>query len=168
MTITLGNMFNDLGHIIGVCPCCQRLFYLSEAHPYLAGQQPRSIVDKLRAAEQRLEAAEEKLGEMEAALREKASEAGLKTAKKLLRKIDPVFSGSGYDPHDAKVIFDPVTFVVFNGMSKKKLRDIVLLARPPETRTTERLCKSIDRAITNGNLEFKTLHVDEAGEVTAR
>jgi predicted Holliday junction resolvase-like endonuclease len=38
------------------------------------------------------------------------------------------FSGSGYDPHDVKVIFDPVAYVAFNGMSLEHLREIVLLA----------------------------------------
>jgi predicted Holliday junction resolvase-like endonuclease len=76
---------------------------------------------------------EQKLANIEASLREKAAAAGLRTAKKLLKKIDPVFSGGGYDPHDVKVIFDPVPYVVFSGMSRGQIRDIVLLARPPET-----------------------------------
>jgi predicted Holliday junction resolvase-like endonuclease len=94
--------------------------------------------------------------------------AGLRTAKKLLKKIDPVFSGAGYDPQDVKVIFDPVTYVVFNGMSRRKLRDILLLAKPPENIATERLHSSIQGAIQKGNLEFKTLRVDDEGTVAQR
>jgi predicted Holliday junction resolvase-like endonuclease len=168
MTGHLGRTFADLGDVLGVCPCCAELFYLSEVRPYFAGKQPHSVVDRLRAAEDRLAREEERLSEIEDALREKAAMAGLKTAKKLLKKIDPVFSGAGYDPHDVKVIFDPVTYVVFNGMSERKLRDIVLLAKPPETSTTERLHKSITKAISSGNIEFKTLHVGEDGMVAPR
>lgn len=168
MNRNLGNTFEEIGQILGVCPCCGELFYLSEAKPYLAGKRPHSIVDNLRTAERKLDREEEKLAEIEMALREKAASAGLRTAKRLLKKIDPVFSGSGYDPHDVKVIFDPITYVVFNGMSRGKLRDIVLLVAPPVSAEAEKLQKSISRSIERGNIEFKTLRVDEAGNIAVR
>jgi predicted Holliday junction resolvase-like endonuclease len=161
----LGNIFGDLGYILGVCPCCGDLFYLAECRPYLAGKQPHSIVDRLRSAERRLEQEEAELDEIECFLREKAAAAGLRAAKKLLKRIDPVFSGQGYDPHDVKVIFAPVTYVVFNGMSKSQLRDIVLLANPPTDSVTERLQSSIEKAIIRGSVEFKTIRVDDKGRV---
>lgn len=169
MSNSLGSTFKELGQVLGVCPCCGDLFYLSEARPYLDGKQPpHSIIDTIRSAERKLEREEEKLAEIELALREKAASAGLRTAKRLLKKIDPVFSGAGYDPHDVKVIFDPITYVVFNGMSRDKLRDIVLLAPPPANSATEKLHKSIDQAISRGNLEFKTLQVDDLGNIASR
>jgi predicted Holliday junction resolvase-like endonuclease len=170
MASDLAGIFGGLGHILAVCPCeeCRELFYLSEARPFLQGKQPHSIVDRLRAEEHRLDAAEEKLLQLEGALREKAARAGLKTTKKLLKKIDPVFSGAGYDPQDVKVIFDPVTYVVFDGMSDGNISDIALLARPPEDVSTERLQKSIASVIKTGNFEFKTLHVDNEGTVVSR
>jgi predicted Holliday junction resolvase-like endonuclease len=164
----LGTMFGELGHILGVCPCCSDLFYLSETRPYLAGKQPHSVVDRLRSAERRLEQEEEKLDKAEFLLREKAAAAGLRTAKKLLKKIDPVFSGAGFDPHDVKVIFDPVTYVVFNGMSRGDIHEIVLLAKPPENALSERVQSSIVKAIQNGNVEFKTIRVDNEGKVANR
>jgi predicted Holliday junction resolvase-like endonuclease len=164
----LGRIFSELGHVLGVCPCCGELFYLSETRPYLSGKESHSVVDRLRNAERRLERQEEKLNEIEDFLREKAAMAGLRTAKKLLKKIDPVFSGAGYDPHDVKVIFDPVTYVVFNGMSRGTVRDIVLLAKPPNNAIAERVQSSIGKAIRSGNVEFKTLHVDNDGKVANR
>jgi predicted Holliday junction resolvase-like endonuclease len=161
-------MFAQLGNILCVCPQCEELFYLSEARPYLRGQQPRSIVDSIRAEEQRLERAEEQLDEIESSLREKAAEAGLRAAKKVLKKIDPLFSGAGYNPHDVKVIFDPVTYVVFHGMGVGRLREIVLLADPAKSAAGERLQRSIGDAVRNGNFEFKTMHVDKEGKVAER
>ena len=48
-----------------------------------------------------------------------------------------MFSGAGYDPQDVKVIFDPVTYVIFHGMSGNNLEEIVLMANPPEDGATE-------------------------------
>ena len=44
MANTLARTFSEIGHILGVCPCCSDLFYLSEARPYLDGKQPHSVV----------------------------------------------------------------------------------------------------------------------------
>jgi predicted Holliday junction resolvase-like endonuclease len=93
---------------------------------------------------------------------------GLRTAKSALKKIDPVFSGAGYNPHDVRVIFDPVTFVIFDGMGSGRLREIVLLAKGAESGSGERLQNSIKRAVKAGNYEFRTLHVDKEGKVAAR
>jgi predicted Holliday junction resolvase-like endonuclease len=168
MHVGIEKMFGEVGHILGVCPCCGELFYLSEARPHLDGKRTNSVIDRLRAAERRLENAEEALIEAEQVLREKAARSGLRTAKRLLKKIDPVFSRAGYDPQDVKVIFDPVTYVVFDGMAEDDLSTILLLAKPPEDKTAERIQCSIDKAIKNGNIEFKTLHVDRQGTVLSR
>jgi len=168
MALDVGELFGRLGRILCVCPECNDLFYVSEARPYLSGKQPRSVVDDLRAEEGRLDRAEDRLSEIENALRETAARAGLRAAKKTLKKIDPVFSGAGYNPHDVKVIFDPVTYVIFKGMGDGNLREIVLLARPADSVAGERLHKSIERAVKEGNLEFKTLHVAKDGSVATR
>jgi predicted Holliday junction resolvase-like endonuclease len=93
--------------------------------------------------------------------------AGLQATKRLLRKIDPVFSGAGYDPpQDVKVLFNPVTYVVFDGMSQRKLSKIELLARSPQNRATERIQNSIEQALSRGNVEFRTLRVDDRGRIS--
>ncbi|MET4425766.1 Holliday junction resolvase-like protein [Bradyrhizobium sp. RT3a] len=157
--------FSELGKILCVCPHCADLHYLADARPFLAGKRPQSIVNDIERQERQLERIEEQLDEQERGLRDQASAAGLRTAKRLLKKIDPVFSGAGYDPHDVKVIFDPVTYVVFNGMSRGRLREIVLLAKPPDTAGAERMHRSLRRAIDAGNLEFRTLRVDDKGAI---
>lgn len=168
MATNLARVFGQLGHVLGVCPHCQNLFYLSEARPYFRGKQPHSVVDVLKAEERKLDRAEEKLSEIESTLRKAAAKAGLRAAKRMLKKIDPVFSGSGYNPHDVKVIFDPVPYVGFNGMGSNRLREIVLLGKPSESSAEERLQNSIRKTVKNGNCEFRTLHIDGDGSVASR
>ncbi|MGA2270100.1 MAG: Holliday junction resolvase-like protein [Bryobacteraceae bacterium] len=135
---------------------------------HLVGKRPQSIVDTLRAAERQLDKEDEKLALTADALRGAAAKAGKRATKKLLRRIDPIFSGAGYDPQDAKVIFDPVTYVLFDGMSEGNVNSIVLLAGPAENKRTENLQSSIKQAIKKGNMEFKTLHVSNDGQVLTR
>ena len=165
MSSDLALAFGELGQILAVCPCCQDIFYVSESRPYLVGKQPKSIVDRLRAASQKLDREEAALNLIEDELRERAAKSGLRTAKKLLRKIDPVFSGAGYDPQDVKVIFNPVTYIVFQGLATRALRKVTLLAHRANDTPTERVHKSIERTIEKGNFEFRVLRVDDEGQV---
>ena|ERR1051326_3163845 len=162
----LAEVFAGLAQVMGVCPCCGELFYVSEAQAYYEGQRPQSALDRLRAEERQLERAEERLDEIESDLRETAAKAGLLATKRRLRKIDPVFSGAGYDPQDVKVIFNPVSYVVFDGMSQRKLRKIQLLAKPPQNGAAERIQNSIEQAINRGSIEFRILRVDDRGRVS--
>jgi predicted Holliday junction resolvase-like endonuclease len=165
MSASINELFGALSHLMGVCPCCGELFYLAEAHPYYEGHKPRSALDKLRAEERRVAAVEERLDNLEWKLRQRAAEIGLRATKRLLRKIDPLFSGSGYDPQDVKVVFNPVTYAVFDGMAQGKVTGVHLLAIPPQDRIAEQVQKSIEGAIAGGNFAFRTLHVDNRGVI---
>src|SRR5260370_42048728 len=118
MSSEIATIFSVFGEILGVCPCCGELFYLSEARPYLEGTRARSIIDELRSEERRLHLDKEQFDEIKKELHEQFKKAGLKATKNALEEIDAVFSGAGYDPQDVKVIFDPVPYVIFHGMSR--------------------------------------------------
>ena len=115
----------------------------------------------LRFAEQ----AEQRLDDIEGKLRKRAARAALRASKRLLRKIDPIFSGSGYNPQDVKVMFNPVTYVVFDGMSQGDVREVQLLATPAQNRVSEQIQSSIEQIVKQGNFEFRTLRVDYHGRV---
>jgi predicted Holliday junction resolvase-like endonuclease len=62
-------------------------------------------------------------------------------------------------------MFNPVTYVVFNGMSQGKVTQVQLLARPPHNYLSEQVQSSIERTVSNANIEFRTLRVDHRGRV---
>ena len=166
MNTSIATSFGQLGQILTICPNCADIFYLSESRPYLKGSRPKCVVDRLRAESRKLDALEEKLDLMETALREQAALEGLRAAKKSLKRIDPLFSGSGYDPQDVKVIFNPVSFIIFQGLAEKNLRNVTLLATAAQDAATERVHKSIELAVQRGNFDFKVLRVDAQGIVS--
>jgi predicted Holliday junction resolvase-like endonuclease len=165
MTPLIAKVFEELNQILLICPSCEEVIYLSEARPFLLGKQLHSEIDEIRSAELKLEKAETRLNEIEESLRMIAAESGRRAAKRLLKKIDPSFSGAGYDPQDVKVIFDPVTYLVFDGMTKSKLNEVIFVAAEPRNKQSETLQKSIENVIKGGNYEFKVLQVDESGKV---
>src|ERR1700733_10816860 len=111
------SFFNAIAKIAGICPHCGHVFRLSDARPYKSVRHTPTILDKIDREQYRLDRAIAQLDGLESELREKARSTGSTQAKRQLRCIDKVFSARGIDPHDVKVLCDPIDFIVFDGMS---------------------------------------------------
>ena len=86
----------------------------------------------------------------------------------MIRRIDPVFTPRKLDPDDAKVIFHPIDYVVFNGMKKgSSIRNTVLLDRQEKGKPHRSLQRSIERVVESENYEWQTLRVQEDGKINA-
>ncbi len=87
-------------------------------------------MDKLDLESQRLDEIQERIEEKEDQLREKARKKGRIEANRVIRKIDKVFTPRKLNPDDAKVVFHPIDYVVFNGMKTgETIKNIFLLDR---------------------------------------
>lgn len=161
----VGRLLREFGEILCLCPHCGEVNRLSDLRLSTRGVPKRTALDLLDDEDERLAKAEDRLDAREQELRAVASAAGAKAAKKRLRRIDPVFSGSGLDPQDVKLIFDPVEYVVFRGDAARDIREILLVAEPPSSSASERAKDSVAAAVRKGNVEFATLRVTEEGGI---
>ncbi len=157
--------------VLAVCPCCGDVFRLVDSK-FIFPQRPTKsseYLDLVRSeqrasfTENQLSKAQEnfdaKLEKQREALRNK----GEKRAKRKLKKIDPVFSGRDIDPDDVKVIFNPIEYVIFHGMSQKNIRRLEFVSRQPKSATNERTVASIDDALSKRNVTFETLRLRDDG-----
>jgi predicted Holliday junction resolvase-like endonuclease len=122
-------------------------------------------MDEITLEENRLDGLEEKLEERKKDLQEKAREAGRKLAQRAVKKIDPVFTPHKLNPDDAKVIFHPIDYVVFDGMKKESIKNIILLDRQEKGTDHRAVQKSIERVVEQENYEWETLRVQEDGKI---
>jgi len=159
--------FFGLGRqIFGICPKCNDFFRLSNCKIFLKKKPVPDWMDKITLKENRLTELEERLEEKKEELQEKAREKGRKLAQKAVRKIDPVFTPRKLNPDDAKVIFHPIDFIVFNGMKKiDSIKNIILLDREEKGKDHRSLQKSIERVVERENYEWQTLRVKEDGKI---
>jgi predicted Holliday junction resolvase-like endonuclease len=174
-------MFIDnLQNILGLCPCCGELFLLTNAKLlfterkenkskyglYLSRQKELELMQlKVEKMQTSLDKLEEKHSQILDEVIEKSREAGNKSAKRMLKKIDPVFSGRRIDPQDVKLIFDPIEYIVFDGMHEKLIKKIELVGRRPKNKREENIEKSINKAIEKGDYNFKVLRFEEDGNI---
>jgi len=174
------NTVNGMQEILAICPCCHDLFRLVDGKLILLGKAPRkdnpyqqmiALTAKAVAADDSISQAEGKFLEKFEVQRERLSEVARRTAKKRLRKIDAIFTKRQIDHQDVKVIFDPVEYVIFKGLSEKdKISEIRLVSRKPASSKSEKVLRSIEQTVKQGNLSFETLHLKNDGsfEVESR
>jgi predicted Holliday junction resolvase-like endonuclease len=123
-------------------------------------------MDKIDLERERLEKVEERLEDKKEEIREKAREKGRKLAQLAVKKIDPIFTPRKLDPDDAKVIFHPIDYIVFNGMKKaESIKNIILLDREEKGTDHRVLQKSIEKVVEHENYEWQTLRVQEDGKI---
>ena len=153
--------FTEMKCLYGFCPCCGALFRLSEATLFTKAPPPRTEFEKLDAAFHRLERREERFGEREDDVRERARQRGRRAANRRLQRIAPLLGDQPLADKDVKVLFDPVDYLVFRGLSKERCEALVFVDHPADSKRRERLQSSLQHAIKAGNLDWQTLRVDD-------
>ena len=169
MNSELVKFFSIQRQIFGVCPCCQEIFRLSDCNVYLKKKPTRDWMDKLEAAELRIEKLENTISETKEQVREEARKKGRRSAARSARKVDKIFKPNNYNADDAKVLFHPVDFLIFNGMkARDEIQNLVLFDRKVKGKDAKALQRSIENSVNRERYEWITMHVDENGEVEYR
>jgi predicted Holliday junction resolvase-like endonuclease len=100
------------------------------------------------ADEDRQQRAEDKFTEDERQVRELAKQRGRQALPRLLREAEPVFACRGYFAQDVKPLFDPVDYIIFDGMNASSaVTRIVLFDGPALGHGRERVQRAIQRAL---------------------
>lgn len=137
-------------------------FRLSDCKIYRRVRPPKDWFELLDEKEDQINRYDEKTEETRESRREHATELGRKIANRKIRKLDPVFSRNDLNPDDAKVIFQPIDYIVFNGMKKgdSSMRNIILLDRKAKEPKHDRIQKSIKATLDQKRYDWKTLRID--------
>jgi predicted Holliday junction resolvase-like endonuclease len=158
--------FQDLQRILVVCPRCGGIHRLSELKLSYRAKPKRTWLDELRDKVRRMDLAEERFEEQKSELRGRAQEKGRRQLPSMLKKCVPGISRLGYYPQDLKPMFDPVDFVVFDGMTQRdSVRKLVLLDGPPRDKRRERIQNSLRRVLKLGSYEWRTVRLGADGRV---
>jgi len=161
--------YSSLRQIFVVCPCCEEIHRLSDCKLYQRSKPGVDWKEKIDTEIMRLTKMEEKLEEKIDAAKELAREAGRKSADKHVKKIDRVFSPLKLNPNDAKVLFHPIDFLVFNGMNNNKgekgVKQILLLDKHNKSGQHLAVQTSIEKAVQAKNYEWLTLRVEANGDI---
>jgi predicted Holliday junction resolvase-like endonuclease len=151
--------------IFGVCPHSGQFFRLSDCKIYRKTKPTHDWMDKLESEDARLDGIEERIEDKKEEIKAKAQKKGREEANRHVKKIDRVFTPRKINPDDAKVLFHPIDYVVFNGMKNNEMKNLLLLDRQTKSADHRRLQNSIEKTIERGNFEWVTLRVEDNGEI---
>lgn len=165
MNNTMLALFSDAKRIYGFCPCCDELFRLSNIHLYTKEAPAPTPFDDLDRAVDRLDRSSKLFASREKEIREEAKRVGQVAARKRLKKLAPFFADQRITPKDVKVLFHPVEYVVFCGLTEKNCSTIEFVDRPADSRPRERIQTSIRHALEEGNLAWQTYRITDEGRV---
>ncbi len=166
MTTDILKFFTIHRQIFGICPRSGQFFRLSDCKVFIRKRPVADWLDRMELKNERLDRVEERLEEREEEVREKAREKGRRLAQIAVKKIDCVFSPHKLNADDAKVLFHPIDYIIFNGMKgSNSIKNIILLDREADEVNRRNVQKSIERVIEQENYEWQTLRVQEDGKI---
>ena len=152
--------------VLCMCPHCDHIMRLSDLHLRAKGKAPITWLDKYEKKSDGIDIKEQKLEDQLDKIREEATLKGRAQVPKLIRKsMDPQIVNLKYDPYDIKAILHPIDFVVFDGMNKAKMKNVVLLSRKTKNPHLNGLQKGIAKAVENKAYDWKVVRVSNEGDV---
>jgi len=139
---------------------------LSDLQLRYRGKTQKTWLDTYETKLKKIEDHENDFSEKESKIREKAVQRGRKKVPKLIKKsMDNKFAKLNYDPYDIKPVLHPIDFLVFDGMNKKKLNEIILLSRKTTHSVMLNLQKSVTNVIKNKLYDWKVARVSVDGQI---
>jgi predicted Holliday junction resolvase-like endonuclease len=132
-------------NIFGICPHSGEILRLSDCKVFLRTQPKRDWKDELDHESDRLDRIEERLDEKEEQLRETARKKGRTQALHTIKRLDPVFTPRNLNPDDAKVLFHPVDYIVFDGMKAASMKN---LAQPKSGSRSSKASRKLSAGAT--------------------
>lgn len=187
-TKVIVDFYKQLVYIFGICPCCNEILHIPEANLSLPTKkvilsESKRIIELQNQNEnkrERIESIDEavdynnyEISELKLELKSKDNQEIIKVKKDGRRqaidstkKVVPIFGKKKFDPRDARLIFSPVEFLIFEGLTEyKEVDKLILLSRKPETSEQEKIGRSIADTIAKGNLDFKVIRFSNNGQI---
>ena len=156
-------MIEDLNDIFGICPHCEEVFRASEAG-VRRRKRTGDFLDKLRVQERVNRKFYYQFKKDKEQIRIRGVQKGRAEAEQIANDIDDVFYPLGFTADDAKLIMNPVDFLVFDGMHKDKIGEnlerIVVVDRFNTPHSDQ-----VKKVIEDGSYEFVTLRIDYDGNI---
>jgi predicted Holliday junction resolvase-like endonuclease len=151
--------------IFGVCPHTGDIFRLSDCHIYVKKRPEPDWLQKIEIAQNKINNISEKIDERQDEVAEQARIKGRKEANAAIKKFDKCFNPRKLNPDDSKVIFNPIDYIVFNGMKAGLMKNVLLVDSIKTTAADKQIQKSIDKAVEKENYEWITLRIEDNGNI---
>ena len=148
-----------------VCPKCKRISRFGELRIILTEKIPtwRDDYDKKLTS---FQAKEDEFSSKESAIRKEAIEKARKQLPKLIKKsLSDQITSLKFNPYDIKPILYPIDYVIYDGMEKGAIDNVIFLHNKNKNPKMSELHKSIHTTVENEKYDWKVARISREGSL---
>jgi predicted Holliday junction resolvase-like endonuclease len=146
------------GEFFVVCPCCEKLIRLRDCYLFADDDFPPKVREWIDRKSEELKQLKAELKEERRSMPEVSRIVSCAVnSGKILERLAPALLGFPFERNDCRSIFDPIDYVIFEGLSCRGLVDDIVFAdiKTGESRLTPRQ-REIAERVTSGHVGFQT------------
>lgn len=142
----------------GTCPLCGEVFHLADAAMFpLDAELTQQALMAVKAARARIAERRRELEEMKTRMTTRAKvTARAVNLGKIIEKIVPSFSSFSYAPGECRALFEPIDYVVFSGLNKRRVESIAFVDVKSGASRLNESQRSIRQAVQGKAVSFRT------------
>ena len=164
MTDEFSTFYKTRQSILCICPNCMAISRLSELYIISEGRKEKTWLD---VYEENVRKFHEKQGEFEqkeSAIREAAVQRGReKVPQMVISSLSDKMVSTKYDPYDIKPINHPIDYIIYDGMNKASVENVIFLHQ--KNNNLSQLHKSIHETIKEKKYDWKVARISKEGKL---
>ena len=152
--------FTNNQMILCVCPKCRNISRFSDLRIISTKKTPETWLDVFDKKLASLQTKEDDFSSKEAAIRKEAAEKARKQLPKLIRQsLSDQITSLKFNPYDIKPILYPIDYVIYDGMEKGAIDNVIFLHNKNKNAKMNELHKSIHTTVENEDYDWKVARI---------
>ena len=158
--------FTNNQMILCVCPKCRNISRFSDLRIISTKKTPETWLDVFDKKLANLQTKEDDFSSKEAAIRKEAAEKARKQLPKLIRQsLSDQITSLKFNPYDIKPILYPIDYVIYDGMEKGAIDNVIFLHNKNKNAKMNELHKSIHTTVENEEYDWKVARISREGSL---
>ena len=158
--------FTNNQMILCVCPKCRNISRFSDLRIISTKKTPQTWLDGFEKKLTDFQAKEEDFSSKEAAIRKEAAEKARKQLPILIKKsLSDQIASLKFNPYDIKPILYPIDYVIYDGMEKGAIDNVIFLHNKNKNSKMRELHKSIHTTVENEEYDWKVARISREGNL---
>ena len=158
--------FTNNQMILCICPKCRNISRFSDLRIISTKKTPQTWLDGFEKKLTDFQAKEEDFSSKEAAIRKEAAEKARKQLPILIKKsLSDQIASLKFNPYDIKPILYPIDYVIYDGMEKGAIDNVIFLHNKNKNSKMRELHKSIHTTVENEEYDWKVARISREGSL---
>ena len=158
--------FTNNQMILCVCPKCRNISRFSDLRIISTKKTPETWLDGFEKKLTDFQVKQTDFSSKEAAIRKEAAEKARKQLPILIKKsLSDQIASLKFNPYDIKPILYPIDYVIYDGMEKGVIDNVIFLHNKNKNSKMRELHKSIHTTVENEEYDWKVARISRDGNL---